>query len=78
VSLSAVLLQLLLSIATVPAAKLLDPTALYQPELAPSLDALLAMLVVSAISGLVVYLLWSGRVAGTARAEQQREAEEHA
>jgi hypothetical protein len=27
---------------------------------------------------LEVYLLWSGRVAGTARAEQQREAEEHA
>jgi hypothetical protein len=78
VSLSAVVLQLLLSIATVPAAMLLDPTLLYRPELAPSLEALLAVLLVSAISGLLVYLLWSGRVAGTARAEQQREAEEHA
>jgi hypothetical protein len=78
VSLSAVVLQFLLSIATVPAAKLLDPTVLYQPELAPSLEALLAVLTASAISGLLVYLLWSGRVAGTAPAEQQREAEEHA
>jgi hypothetical protein len=78
VSLSAVVLQLLLSIVTVPAAKLLDPTALYQPELAPSLGALLAVLVASAIAGLLVYLLWSSRVAGRAPAEQQREAEEHA
>jgi len=78
VSLSAVVLQLLFSISTVPAAKLLDPTVLYQPELAPSLEALLAVLAAAAISGLFVYLLWSGRVAGTARAEQQREAEEHA
>jgi hypothetical protein len=77
-SLSAALLQFLLSIATVPAAKLLDPTVLYQPELAPSLEALLAVLIASAISGVLVYLLWSGRVAGTAPAEQQREAEEHA
>jgi len=78
VSLSAVVLQLLLSIITVPAAKLLDPAALYQPELAPSLGSVLVMLVAAAIAGLLVYLLWAGRVAGTARAEQQREAEEHA
>lgn len=77
-SLSAAVLQFLLSISTVPAAKLLDPTILYQPELAPSLKALLAVLTAAAISGVLVYLLWSGRVAGTARAEQQREAEEHA
>ena len=77
-SLSAAVLQFLLSISTVPAAKLLDPTILYQPELAPSLEALLAVLSAAATSGVLVYLLWSGRVAGTARAEQQREAEEHA
>jgi hypothetical protein len=77
-SVSAAVLQFLLSISTVPAAKLLDPTVLYQPELAPSLEALLAVLLASMISGLFAYLLWSGRVAATARAEQQREAEEHA
>ena len=67
-----------LSISTVSAAKLLDPTVLYQPELAPSLGALLAVLTAAATAGVLVYLLWSGRVAATARAEQQREAEEHA
>jgi hypothetical protein len=77
-SLSASVLQFLLSILTIPAAKLLDPTVLYQPELAPSLEALLAVLSASAISGVLVYLLWSGRIAATAPAEQQREAEEHA
>jgi hypothetical protein len=77
-SLSASVLQFLLSISTIPAAKLLDPTVLYQPELAPSLEALLAVLIASAISGVLVYLLWSGRIAATAPAEQQREAEEHA
>jgi hypothetical protein len=77
-SLSAAVLQFLLSISTVPAAKLLDPTVLYQPELAPSLEALLGVLITSVMSGVLVYLLWSGRVAATARAEQQREAEEHA
>jgi hypothetical protein len=77
-SLSASVLQFLLSISTIPAAKLLDPTVFYQPELAPSLEALLAVLIASAISGVLVYLLWSGRIAATAPAEQQREAEEHA
>jgi hypothetical protein len=77
-SLSASVLQFLLSISTIPAAKLLDPTVLYQPELAPSLEALLAVLIASAISGVLLYLLWSGRIAATAPAEQQREAEEHA
>lgn len=78
VSLSAVVLQLLFSVSTVPAAKLLDPTVVYQPELAPSFDAFLAVLVASAISVLLLYLLWSGRAARRARVEQQREAEEHA
>jgi hypothetical protein len=77
-SLSAAVLQFLLSISTVPAAKLLDPTVLYQPEFAPSLKALLAVLIAWLISGVLAYLLWSGRVVATARAEQQREAEEHA
>jgi hypothetical protein len=78
VSLSAAVLQFLLSIATVPAAKLLQPSVLYLPELAPSLEALLAAFSASAILGVLVYLLWMGRVAASAPPEQQREAEEHA
>ena len=77
-SLSASVLQFLLSIVTVPAAKLLAPEVLYQPQLQPSLNALLAVVTATAISGVLVYLLWFGRVTATAPAEQQREAEEHA
>jgi hypothetical protein len=77
-SLTASVLQFLLSIATLPAAKLLAPSILYQPELAPSAEALLAVLAASIILGLLAYLLWWGRIAITASREQQREAEEHA
>ena len=78
VSLTASVLQFLLSIVTVPAAKLLAPAVLYQPEFAPSLETLLAVLTASAILGVLTYVLWFGRVAATASADQQREAEEHA
>jgi hypothetical protein len=78
VSISAAVLQFVLSIATVPAAKLLDPSALYRPEFSPSRGAVIALLAVSAILTGVVYLLWSGRVAWTAPREQQRQAEEQA
>jgi hypothetical protein len=78
VSLSAAFLQFVLSIATVPAAKLLSPAILYQPELAPSVGALLATLGASAVLGALVYMLWDGRIAVRAPREQQREAEEHA
>jgi hypothetical protein len=71
-------LSFLLSIATVPAAKLRDPSVLYQQELAPSPAALIALAEASAILTALRYLAWSGRVVRTASREQQREAEEHA
>jgi hypothetical protein len=77
-SLSASVLQFFLSIATVPAAKLLSPSILYQPELAPSAEALVVVLVAALILGLLTYFLWWGRVSLAAPREQQREAEEHA
>jgi hypothetical protein len=77
-SLTAAVLQFLLSIATIPAAKLLSPSILYQPELAPSDEALLVVLAASVVLGLLAYFLWWGRIAMTAPREQQREAEEHA
>jgi hypothetical protein len=77
ISIGASLLQFLLAIATIPAVKLLPPTVLYQPELAPSARALLISLGVSAALAVLVYVLWSGRVDLTAPPEQQREAEEH-
>ena len=77
-SLTASVLQFLLSIATLPAAKLLAPSILYRPELAPSAEALLVLFLVAVILGLLTYLLWWGRIAITAPREQQREAEDHA
>ena len=78
ISIGASVLQFLLSIATIPAVKLLPPSVLYQPEIGPSLQAFLYTLVVSAALLVPVYLLWSGRIQVRAPAEQQREAEEQA
>ena len=77
-SLSASILQCALSIATVPLAKLLSPSILFQPEFAPSAEALITVLAASGLSGGLVYWMWSGRIGLRAPAEQQREAEEQA
>jgi hypothetical protein len=77
-SLTASVLQFFLSIATLPAAKLLAPSILYRPELAPTAEALLVLLAASVVSALLVYILWAGRIALIAPKDQQREAEEHA
>jgi len=76
ISIGASVLQFLLSIATIPAAKLLPPSVLYQPEIGPSAAALLVMLGLIAVLTLLVYVLWSDRIEVKAPAEQQREAEE--
>jgi hypothetical protein len=78
VSIGASVLQFLLSIATIPAVKLLPPSVLYQPELGPSPEALLVSALVSAVLVLLVAVAWAGRIARDAPREQQREAEEHA
>jgi hypothetical protein len=77
-SISAAVLQFLLSITTIPVVKLLPPSVLYRPELGPSLRALLITGALSAVLLALVYLLWWGRIESKAPAEQQREAEEHA
>ena len=78
VSIGASVFQFLLSIATIPAVKLLPPSVLYQPELGPSLDAMIVALVVSVALFAVVWVLWAGRIELHAPADQQREAEQHA
>jgi hypothetical protein len=75
ISIGASLFQFLLSVATLPIAKLLPPTVLYQPAFAPSPAALAIVLALAAASTVVTYLTWSGRVAVDAPGEQQREAE---
>jgi hypothetical protein len=78
ISIGAAAFQFLLSVATIPAVKLLPPSTLYQPELGPSLGALL---ITGALAGALapfVYFLWAPRIDVHAPGEQQREAEEHA
>ena len=75
ISIGASVLQFLLSIVTLPVAKLLPPSVLYQPAIGPSAAALLVTLLVSAASGVLAYLVWSDRVVLRASREQQREAE---
>ena len=77
-SIGAAILQFLLSIATIPAVKLLPRSVLYRPELGPSRGALLSSAAVSVGLLALVYAVWAGRVERDARAEQQQEAEEHA
>jgi hypothetical protein len=75
-SIGASLFQFLLGIVTIPAVKLLSPSVMYQPEIAPSTEAVLLALGISIALAAVVYLLWSGRVALHAPEDQQREADE--
>jgi hypothetical protein len=77
ISIGAAVFQFFLGIATIPVVKLFPPSVLYQPEIAPSPEALLGTLAVSVLLLGLVYLLWFGRVDLYAPAEQQREAEEH-
>jgi hypothetical protein len=77
-SIGAASLQFVLTIITLPAVKLLSPSVLYQPELGPSLAALLVTLAVAAVLTALAYVAWAGRIEWAAPREQQREAEERA
>ena len=77
-SVGAAVFQFLLAIVTIPAVKLFSPSVLYQPEIAPSLEAVLGALAISAALLGLVYWLWSDRLELEAPRDQQREAEEHA
>jgi hypothetical protein len=78
ISIGASALQFVLTIATIPIAKLLSPSILYQPELAPSLPGTLALIGASVVLAGIGYAVWAGRLALQAPAEQQREAEKYA
>ena len=75
ISIGASVFQFLLSVVTLPAAKLLSPDVLYRPAIAPSLLTLLVLLAVTAACSAAAYAAWSDRVVSEAPREQQREAE---
>jgi hypothetical protein len=62
ISIGASVLQLVLSIATIPAVKLLPPSVLYQPELGPSAATLAAAAVTSLVLLALVAVSWMGRI----------------
>ena len=74
-SLSASVQQFVLGILTLPAVKSLSPGALFGPELRPSMVALAAVVLATAITVLLALAAWAGRVQWRAPREQQREAE---
>lgn len=78
ISLGASVFQMLLSICTIPAIKLLPPDAFYLPEFAPSAEALAIIAIATALSVFAVFASWRGRIDWKAPRDQQREAEEYA
>ncbi len=78
VSIGASFFQFVLSIATIPAVKLLAPSVLYGPELRPSLSAVLVSIALSIALLVFVSVLWRGRIELKAAPEQQREADQNA
>ncbi|MEX2238405.1 MAG: hypothetical protein WEB00_12830 [Dehalococcoidia bacterium] len=78
ISIGASFLQLLLSIATIPVAKAISPSILYQPEMGPSLGLIAAALAVTVVTAAGVLACWWGRIEWEAPRDQQREAEEFA
>jgi hypothetical protein len=78
ISISASVQQFILGILTLPAVKVLEPGALFGPELRPSAELLGVSLVLAVLSIAATVLLWTGRLRWQAPREQQREAEQNA
>lgn len=76
ISLSASTLQIFLGAFTLPTVKLLPPSTLYQPEVAPSAAFLLGITLATTASVLLALWAWRGRIALHATREHQRKAEE--
>jgi hypothetical protein len=68
-------MQLLSNFGVFPAVELLEPSALYRPEIGPSPELLLATAAVCAVLSAIAYVAWWGRITGRAPRAQEREAE---
>jgi hypothetical protein len=74
ISLAASLLQLLLSVLTIPAVRLLQPSALYRPEIGPAPLALGAMGLATAGMASAAAFAWRGRLDWRAPGDPRRAA----
>jgi hypothetical protein len=77
-SMSASVLQFLLSIVTIPLVKIVEPGLLYQPEIGPSPAVLAGVSIAAPLLVLATVVVWSDRVDWQAPLWQQREAERNA
>ena len=78
ISIGASILQMFVSIVTLPAIAILPPSTFFQPELGPSTEVLAWSTVAALISVALVVVAWWGRLDWHAPADQQREAERFA
>lgn len=78
ISVGASILQFILSIATIPIAKALPPSAFYKPEIGSSWETLAGTTVVAVVTGLAGWWAWRGRIDWRAPRDQQQEAEKFA
>jgi hypothetical protein len=78
ISISSSLVQIVLGAIDLPIVTLLPPSALYQPELAPSVQLLVGTLIGAAASVVTALLAWRGRITRRAPQAQQRNAEQGA
>lgn len=76
ISIGASIVQLILSMGTLPAFKLLPPGVLYQPEIGPSLETLAWCFAVAGGLLALGFASWAGRLSWKAAPVQQRDAEE--
>lgn len=77
-SIGASVLQFLLTILTIPIAKLFPPSILYQPEIGPSVQALVAVVASALTLSVAAGAVWAGRTSLSAPREQQQEADRYA
>jgi hypothetical protein len=75
VTITGMSMQLLSNFGVFPAVELLEPSALYSPELGPSPELLLATALTAALLCAMAWLAWRGRITMRAPKEQEREAE---
>lgn len=75
-SASALVLELLFNIGPFPLVKLLPPSVLYQPQMAPSFAFLAWTVVVAAVAMLAALIAWRGRLALRSPRRQQQLAEQ--
>lgn len=76
ISIGGMAVQLVLNIGAFPAVKVLSPSVLYRPEIAPNGPLFLSTASIAAACVVAAALAWRGRIAWHAPREQQREADE--